>query len=544
MRASRRRRRKAARAFAAILLVPAAVLGVDFALYGSRIHPGVEVGETPVGGLDSGSAVRLLDQVAAELGARPISFRWRGLILAATPSRLGWRPDVQATALAALAVGHEGPLWTDARTRLLSWLRPTTVRWRGAWDADAAQRGLDDWSRRVDRPPVEGSVWVEDGAIRSRYPAPGTRIDREEILSLAAGAVERDVAPALPLPVAIVRPRSTSSDVEQAASEVRDLLSGPVSVRIGGLRRVLLPRDLAPLVRTSVVGNGPAARLAVSFSPESVAALFEPIRHRIEEPARSARFVVIADRVRIHRSEPGRILAAGLAARALLEIASSSDRAGRVPLERVPARLTTREARSLGIVEPISSFTTYHEPGEPRVTNIHLAADILDGAIVMPGERFSLNRRLGPRTAERGFVEAPVIYNGEFTTDIGGGVSQLATTTFNAAFFAGYPFLEFKPHSYYISRYPMGREATVSWPGPDLVFRNDTTTAVLIKTSYTDSSITVSMYGSGHGREVRATEPVIVSRTETGFSVVVERIVETPGEPPRHERFITFYRYG
>lgn len=544
MRASRRRRRRAARAFAAILLVPAAVFGVDFALYGSRIHPGVEVGETPVGGLDSGSAVRLLDQVAAELGARPISFRWRGLILEATPSRLGWRPDVHATALAALAVGHERPLWTDAWTRLLSWLRPTTVRWRGEWDANAAQRVLDDWSRRVDRPPVEGSVWVEDGDIRSRYPAPGTRIDREEILSIAAGSVEGDVASILPLPVAVVRPRSSSSDVEQAAREVRDLLSGPVNVRIGELRRVLLPQDLAPLVRTSVVGNGPGARLAVSFSSESVADLFEPIRDQIEEPARSARFVVIADRVRIQRSEPGRILAADLAARALLDIARSVDRAGRIPLEPAPARLTTREARSLGIVEPISRFTTYHEPGEPRVTNIHLAADILDGAIVMPGERFSLNRRLGPRTAGRGFVEAPVIYNGEFTTDIGGGVSQVATTTFNAAFFAGYPFLEYKPHSYYISRYPMGREATVSWPGPDLVFRNDTATAVLIKTSYTDSSITVSMYGSGDGREVRATEPVIVSRTETGFSVVVERIVETPGEPPRHERFMTFYRYG
>ena len=105
--------------------------------------------------------------------------------------------------------------------------------------------------------------------------------------------------------------------------------------------------------------------------------------------------------------------------------------------------------------------------------NIHRGADLLNNTIVEPGATFSLNDTLGPRTAERGFVVAPVFY-GEFTEDVGGGVSQLATTVFNAVFFGGYEDVYHKPHTIYISRYPMGREATVNYPSVDLKFRNNT----------------------------------------------------------------------
>jgi vancomycin resistance protein YoaR len=131
----------------------------------------------------------------------------------------------------------------------------------------------------------------------------------------------------------------------------------------------------------------------------------------------------------------------------------------------------------------------------------------MDGTIVRPGERFSLNEVLGRRTTERGFVEAPQIYNGRLEDAVGGGVSQIATTTYNAAFFAGVQIVEHQPHEFYISRYPMGREATVSWGGPELIWRNDWPAAILVK-AYADSdSITVELYSSKLGRRVE---------TETG----------------------------
>jgi vancomycin resistance protein YoaR len=149
------------------------------------------------------------------------------------------------------------------------------------------------------------------------------------------------------------------------------------------------------------------------------------------------------------------------------------------------------------------------------VKNIHRAADILNNTVVEPGATFSLNDTIGPRTAERGFVVAPVFYGG-FTEDVGGGVSQLATTTFNAVFFGGYEDVYHKPHSIYITRYPMGREATVNYPTVDLKFKNDSPAGILIRTSYTATSITVTFYGDKEGKTV----------TEEGRKVLGETPIE------------------
>ena len=163
----------------------------------------------------------------------------------------------------------------------------------------------------------------------------------------------------------------------------------------------------------------------------------------------------------------------------------------------------------------MSTFTTRHNSGEERVKNIHRGADLLNNTVVEPGATFSLNDTIGPRTAERGFVVAPVFY-GEFTEDVGGGVSQLATTTFNAVFFGGYEDVYHKPHTIYISRYPMGREATVNYPTVDLKFRNDSKAGVLIRTSYSSTSITVTFYGDKEGKVV----------TEDGRKVLAEYPIE------------------
>ncbi len=128
--------------------------------------------------------------------------------------------------------------------------------------------------------------------------------------------------------------------------------------------------------------------------------------------------------------------------------------------------------------------------------NIHRIADLLRGTIIGPGQRFSINETIGERTREEGFVEAGVIERGRFETDVGGGISQFATTMFNAAFFAGLDFLEYQSHSLYISRYPYGREATLGYPAPDLVVFNRTPHAMLLWTEYTDTSITVQLWST------------------------------------------------
>ena len=144
------------------------------------------------------------------------------------------------------------------------------------------------------------------------------------------------------------------------------------------------------------------------------------------------------------------------------------------------ADFRTADARTLRIREQVSAFTTYFPYADYRNTNIGRAAELVDGTILKPGETFSLNDTVGERTRANGFTEGFIIEDGVFKEDLGGGVSQMATTTFNAMFFAGLEDVEHKTHSFYIDRYPVGREATVAWGSVDLRFRNDTPYGVLI----------------------------------------------------------------
>jgi hypothetical protein len=136
------------------------------------------------------------------------------------------------------------------------------------------------------------------------------------------------------------------------------------------------------------------------------------------------------------------------------------------------------------------------------VTNIRRAEDLMTNTVVEPGHVFSLNDTVGARTPERGFVKAPVYYEG-FTEDYGGGVSQVATTTYNAAFWGGFEIVEHQPHTIYYSRYPLGRDATVNYPVLDLKWRNNSHHGVLVRATYNDSSITITFYGNREGKVVR-----------------------------------------
>ena len=195
-----------------------------------------------------------------------------------------------------------------------------------------------------------------------------------------------------------------------------------------------------------------------------------------------------------------------------------------IQLEAKVARpdFTTKEARALQIDERVSTFTTYFPYAEYRNVNIGRAAELINGTVLKPGETFSLNDTVGERTEANGFTQGYVINDGILTQDLGGGVSQMATTTFNAMFFAGLEDVEHKPHSFYIDRYPMGREATVAWGAIDLRFTNDTPYGVLIQASVTPSTVsssgvaTVSMYSTKHwdittttGEQHNVTEPEV-----------------------------------
>src|SRR5205085_4384765 len=174
---------------------------------------------------------------------------------------------------------------------------------------------------------------------------------------------------------------------------------------------------------------------------------------------------------------------------------------------------STEAARAMGITGLVSSYTTVYGGEANRIHNVQLVAHLVDGKLIAPGATFSFNATTGERSASKGFLEAPVIINGELQTGLGGGVCQVSTTVFNAAYEAGLKITERTNHQLYISHYPTGRDATVNYPDTDLRFVNDTKHWLLLRTFVGSYSLTVSLYGtSPHRKVVSDTAPL----TEAG----------------------------
>jgi len=150
-----------------------------------------------------------------------------------------------------------------------------------------------------------------------------------------------------------------------------------------------------------------------------------------------------------------------------------------------------------GISEMVGEYATPYNSGDaPRTQNLTRGAELVNGTVVKPGEVFSLEKVLGEVDSEHGFADAGVIQNGEHVDAMGGGLSQVATTTFNAGFEAGMDDTEHHPHQYYFERYPAGREATL-WTGNlDMKFTNSTPHAVLVQAWLDGEQIHVRMWST------------------------------------------------
>lgn len=536
------------------------------ALAGGDVLHGVRVKGVSVSGRDVDDARAALDRRARMLEGARFEAVAAGERFTFTAGEVGLVVDTDAAVADVEGAGRRGNPVAQLAGAVLRRFRPDNVGLDVTYDPGKLQRALERWARDVDASPQDGKVLIDGGTVTAAAPVEGRVLDLEGTGVLIRRALAGGAPSPLKLPVETAAPAIGAEQVESVAADARKILAAPLTVAVEGGEATLRPARLGEILAVSTEGG----RLRLELPSKALHDALRPQLAGTEIPARDARFVIEQPPpppaegagtpvvvpppapqatppppppppdpvIRIEESGPGRELDIGPVVTAAL--AGEHRIAGR--LIDVAPRIDTERARGLRIIEPVSTFTTHHPAGQPRVRNIHRIADLVAGTVILPGERFSVNETVGPRTRANGFVKAPVIYEGEFTEDIGGGVSQFATTFFNAAFFGGYELVAHKAHTYYISRYPQGREATVSFPQPDLVIGNDSTSGILVQTAYTAGSITVTFWGDKEGRTVRAEGPKIGKRSDRGYSVTVVRVIERPGAEPVRQPIVTHYR--
>ncbi len=511
------------------------LLGLAFAGSSHQLADGARVAGVDVGGLTQREAVAKLDRLFSDVADDPVKFAAGDESFAFAANQLGVRPDwAGAVAAAGRAGDGFGPIrgFRRLHTRFFG----AEVLPRLAVSSAALDFALERMAGSVDRAPKDAALVRRGLEIFSVPEQVGRRLAREEAARTVVrglGSLERLRAP-IPLPVVTTAPGVTARALAPSARRARVALSAPVVLRGAKRSFKVPPRRIATLL--SLPHDG-ASRLAIA-GPRADA-YFRALAERVGRTPVDASFAVSGESIQIIPSRNGTELDIPKAARALLRAATSKTRRiASLTIVRAAPERTTAEALAMGIDRRLSAYKTYNSGTADRITNLRLGVSLLDGTLVAPGGTFSLNETIGERTEERGFRSAPVIIGTEFEEEVGGGTSQVATTVFNAAWEAGLKITERNPHSLYISRYQLGRDATVYWPSLDLKFVNDTSKWVLVKGFAEYDGIVVAIYG-GEDRRVDSSEgtmeitgPVVVEREKDPTLARGKTVVEEEGTPP------------
>jgi vancomycin resistance protein YoaR len=528
--------------------------------YRDSVLPGVRVAGVDVGGLSETAARARIETILGERLGQPVDIAVADDVFTVTPSNL-FTVDAEAT---------EELAYDSARSSMLDRLRALAGPFAAGQNVEPVLRVNRSARAALGLELASRSHRAVSARISMRGLEPvivpgkaGSEVDDAVVLALVRDAALKEL-PSVRVPVRTVAPPVTTAAAERAAAEARTTVSAPVELRF----RHHDLGELAPTKLASLLRFKPrSGSYELTLAPLGLRAELAPLVNKFTKSPVDASFRVDGKRVHVVKGRNGTQLDLAGAGTAVLAAAGASGaRQAQIGLAVEKPKLTTAEAKALGIRRQVSTYTTdMGVSSANRIWNVHLMANYIDGTIIRPGQTFSFNKIVGERTEERGFREGQMILGSLLLPSIGGGACQTATTLFNNALDLGLPVKERRNHSWYLSHYPLGRDATVNWGSPDLKFKNDLDHALLIKTSYTDSTLTFSFYGTKQNRRVvtstgperNFTSPkpsyaydpaapkgsirTVTGSHASGFDVTVYRKVYEGGKLIRKDSFTSHY---
>ncbi|MFE6171960.1 VanW family protein [Streptomyces sp. NPDC056464] len=525
---------------------------------GGDIEDGTTVRGVDIGGLSRTEAVRKLEDRLGPAAARDLRVTIGDRKGTIDPRQVGITFDYDKT------VDHASRTHTADPFTVIGGLFSSGGRVEPivAVDEDKAHTGLKKVAKSVDEKVREGAVTFENGQVRPVAPVSGQALETDAAVDPLRAAFQRGEAGSVTtLPTRETKPKVTEPEVRRAVREfAQPAMSAPVTLTAADLRFTIEQPVLGKYLTMRPDGAG---RLTPRLDDTGLRADPAVTQALSGLPARAhnAELGLVGNRVGVVQDgRAGHVVTDKALGKAVLPLLTKrgAGRSGEIATRVAEAQVTRDNVQRLGLREQMSSFTVNFEPAPYRTRNIGRAVQLINGSVVMPDKTWSFNRTVGERTEANGFVDGVMILNDEFTKAPGGGVSAVATTVFNAMFFAGVKPLEYGAHSFYIERYPEGREATVAWGSLDLRFRNDSGNAMYIKAESTDSSVTITFLGTRKyddigsvkgprtnvkqpERKVHTGERCVPQTPLEGFDVTVQRVFVKDDEVVRREPFRTHY---
>ena len=536
---------------AILLLVLGSAYLIAVLAHGTGVRPGTTVAGIPVGGMSVDDAVARLEETVGTRVREPIVVRAGDQEFTVDPATSGIAFDGQAT-VAPLAGGTWNPVTVVAD--LLGHLAVEPII---TVDEAKLSSQVDAIAASVDVPPVEPTVTVTREGVDVQDGTDGKVLDKQALVSSLRTGLLAERSP-MEASIVTAAPSITAEEIKRAKALARQATAHPVRVNASGTKAKIPAAAIADALSFTAQDGALVPVLDGAILHESIAGRLADL----EKGGRDASFDIQDGKPVVVPSIVGRGVSDDELATQVATVLDKpkGQRKVSVAIGTREPRISTAQAEQLGITEQLSSFTQNFPYAAYRVKNIGQAARYVNGTILMPGETFSMNDTIKERTEKNGYTKGFVIGpGGVFAEELGGGVSSATTAVWTAAFFAGMERVFTQAHSIYISRYKPGLEATVGWGMFDMKFKNNTPNAVFITTKMTNTSMTVTFWGTKEYDDIKAvfgpkrnvTPFVKIIDTSKkclgqdgvdGFDIDVDRVFYKGGAEVKRETITTKYR--
>lgn len=507
--------------------------------YAEKIYPGVSAAGIDLSGLTTEEAQKLLAEKIIYPEHGKVVFQDQSQVWIATPGELGLFVDAQNTARAAYQLGRSGGVFTSLADQLRAWHSGIDISTLLVYDERLALSYLQNIAQQINKDTVEASLIVNGLDVVVIPGQIGRKMDiqlalehlQSQMRTLTDGLIDLKVEDSPP----------EILDASLPAESARKILSNSLVLSLPETQEdalgpwVIPPDQLAKMLMIEKVQAGNEWRYEVGLDSQALTTYLKAIAPDIEHQPENSRFIFNDETLLLEVIQPAVIGRRLKVENSVLKI-SETIQEGRhtvdLDVEVLQPEITDEiKGDELGISEQVMSYTSYFRGStSDRMQNIKIAAANFHGLLVPPGAVFSMASVMGDVSLDNGYAEAWIIFGGRTIKGVGGGVCQVSTTLFRAAFFAGFPVVERYPHAYRVGYYEQtrtgydtdlaGLDATVFVPMVDFKFQNDTPYWLLMETYFnpTARSLTWKFYSTKDGRTV--------DWSSTGLQNIVE-----PPEP-------------
>ncbi|MDN5808049.1 MAG: VanW family protein [Brevibacterium sp.] len=542
-----------------IVLVLAAIYLVIAFLTGRVLSPGTTVAGIDIGGRSTTEAEMTLREELGDQAAEKIDLKAGKPTAKLDPEKAGVSFDIPAT------ISHATGFTLDP-----------TVLWKRLFGDDEIEPviSIDDKSfeeatgkvtESLAVEPVDAEVSYSKSTPKLEDGANGQSVDAEQVRTAIEDSWLRTEG-TVPVQATEVEPDITTAEAKDVIDGfAEDAVSKDLSVKAEPAKDAEADVDggdltISPtIIATTLTFEPKDSKLVPVFDEEDLQKRVLAANTDVGKPAKDASFTITDGKPEVVKSETGIGIEKDELTTAVTDAIKGDTDEPTVTLASVKPDFTTEDAKQADVSDVMSEFSTGYSSQPNRDTNLKVASKTVSGTVVQPGEQFSLNETLGQRTAANGYKPAGVISNGQMAEDYGGGVSQVSTTLFNAAFFAGFELDEHQAHSRYISRYPEGREATLDWSSIDMKFTNTSKSPVVLDMSVSGGEVHAKVFGdkklkvdsdssdrynySSPGSVTESGSECTPQAPKKGWSIKITRTMEDIASGKKStDSFVTVYR--